>query len=88
VPPEAVELTVPQPQAAEIYYSACAMIDRHNRCRHDDLHLEHRVMSMTLWKRGNLSVVGMRVVDAYLVFKSVARSERIMQRDIYIELAH
>jgi hypothetical protein len=25
-PPEVVELTVPQPQAAEIYYSACAMI--------------------------------------------------------------
>jgi hypothetical protein len=29
--PERVELVVPQPQAAEVYYTACAQIDRHNR---------------------------------------------------------
>jgi hypothetical protein len=87
-PPEVVDLTVPQPQAAEIYYSACAMIDRHNRCRQDDLQLEYKVKSLTCWKRVNLFVVGMRVVDAYLVFKSVARNESITQRDFYIELPH
>jgi hypothetical protein len=32
--PERMELKVPQPKAAGIYYSCCAMIDcRHNRCR-------------------------------------------------------
>jgi Transposase IS4 len=36
-PPEVVKLSVPQSQAAEIYYSACAMIDRHNWCRQDKL---------------------------------------------------
>jgi hypothetical protein len=36
----------------------------------------------------NLSVVGMCVVDAYIVFKSVARNESITQRDFYIELPH
>jgi hypothetical protein len=50
-PREVVELTVPQPQAAEIYYSACDMIDRHNRCRQDDLQLEHKVNSLTWWKK-------------------------------------
>ena len=29
-PPERVELTIPQPKAAEIYYSTCASIDHHN----------------------------------------------------------
>ena len=28
-----VNLTIPQPKASEIYYSACSKIDRHNRCR-------------------------------------------------------
>jgi hypothetical protein len=63
------------------------MIARHNRCRQDDLQLEHKVKSLTWWKRVNLSVVGMCVVDAYLVFKSVAPNESITQRDFYIELA-
>jgi Transposase IS4 len=67
-PPEVAELTVPQPQAAERYYSACAMIDRHNRYRRDDLQLEHMVKTMTWWKRVNLSILGMCVVDAYFVF--------------------
>ena len=30
VPPERVKLTIPQPKAAEIYYSTCASIDHHN----------------------------------------------------------
>jgi hypothetical protein len=80
-PPEVVELTVPQLQALEIYYSACAMIDRHNRCRQDDLQLEHKVKSLTWWKTINLSVVGICIGDAYLVFKSVARNESNTQRD-------
>jgi hypothetical protein len=29
--PERVELVVPQPQVAEVYYSACAQIDRNSR---------------------------------------------------------
>jgi hypothetical protein len=34
---ELVHLTIAQPQACEVYYNACGMIDRHNRCRQDDL---------------------------------------------------
>jgi hypothetical protein len=29
--PKPVELVVPQPQVAEVYYTACAQIDMHNR---------------------------------------------------------
>ena len=37
--PERVTLGIPQPQAAELCYSACGMIDRHNWCRQDE-HLQ------------------------------------------------
>jgi hypothetical protein len=87
-PPEVVELTVPQPQAAEINNSACGMIDRYNRCRQDDLQLERKVKTMPSWRRVNLFILGMCVVDAYLVFKSAACNESITQRDFYLELAH
>lgn len=43
--PERVEVIVPHPKAAEIYYSACGMIDRHNCCRQDDLELERKIDS-------------------------------------------
>ena len=29
-------------EVAEIYYQACSQIDRHNRCRQDDLGLEKK----------------------------------------------
>jgi hypothetical protein len=29
-----------KPKEAELYYSSCARIDQHNRCRQDDLQLE------------------------------------------------
>ena len=41
--PEHVDLEVRQPKASELYYSACAMIDIHNRCRQDDFDLEKKL---------------------------------------------
>jgi len=38
-------LTVPQPVVAETYYGCCAQIDRHNRCRQDDLRLENKLVT-------------------------------------------
>jgi hypothetical protein len=43
--PERVTLSVPQPQVAELYYSACAKIDRHNRCRQDNLMMERNFVT-------------------------------------------
>ena len=38
--PELLTLAIDQPKACELYYSCCAMVDRHNRCRQADLQLE------------------------------------------------
>ena len=42
-PPQKVNLMVSQPQIAEIYYSTCSAIDKHNRLRQDDLCIEKKV---------------------------------------------
>jgi hypothetical protein len=44
--PERIELTVTQPEATQFYYDACGKIDRHNRCRQDDLKLEKNIGTM------------------------------------------
>ena len=68
--PERVELTVPQPEAAEICYSACAKIDRHNRCRQADLCLEKKIGTLDWSMRVNMSILGMCIVDSWLAYKT------------------
>jgi hypothetical protein len=86
--PERVELVVPQPQAAEVYYAACAQIDRHNRCRQADLDLEKKVGTHDWSFRVNCSVLGIIIVDAWLVY-SVGRGLRtgMAQLEFYEQLA-
>jgi hypothetical protein len=43
--PERVTFSVPQPQVAELYYSACAKINRLNRSRQGDLMLERKFVT-------------------------------------------
>lgn len=64
---ERVVLTVPQPKAVELYYSCCAHIDRHNRYRQDDLRLEQKLGTHDWSLRVNLSVLGMCIVDSWLL---------------------
>lgn len=64
---ERVVLTVPQPKTVELYYSCCAHIDRHNRCRQDDLRLEQKLGTHDWSLRVNLSVLGMCIVDSWLL---------------------
>ena len=66
---ERIHFEIPQPPAAEVYYKACAGIDRHNRSRQDDLMLERKVGTKDWSVRVNLSIFGMCVVDAYYVAK-------------------
>ena len=63
-----VTLTVPQPQVAETYYCCCSQIDRHNRCRQDDLRLEHKLVTHDWSMRVNLSLLGMCIVDSLLLY--------------------
>jgi hypothetical protein len=41
--PDRVELQVPQPKAAENYYSTCGSVDQHNRHRMDTLNVEKKL---------------------------------------------
>ena len=83
---ERVELSVPQPKAAEVYYSACAKIDGHNRHRQDTLNLEKKVELKTWNKRFNMGLFAMKVVDTWLVFTGCTRAEEV-QKQFYMLLA-
>jgi Transposase IS4 len=70
-PPERVQLTIEQPKIAEIYYSTCASIDRHNRCRQDNLGIEKKIETKDWSMRVNLSIFSMIVVDSWQVYSSI-----------------
>ena len=61
--PEHVYLEVRYTNACDLYYSACAMVDRHNICRQDDLDLEKKVGTQEWSKRFNTSLLGICIVD-------------------------
>ena len=86
--PELVELSVPKPEAVEINYSCCGVIDRHNRCRQDDLMLEQKLGTADWSMRVNCSILGMIIVDSWLVYKG-CRGVRLdmTQTDFYIALS-
>jgi hypothetical protein len=68
-------LLIDQPKASALYYSAAAKIDQHNRSRQEDLGIERKLKTLDWSKRVNLSIFGMIVVDAMLVYKSSTLSE-------------
>jgi hypothetical protein len=65
---ERVQLEIPQPKATQVYYQTCGSIDSHNRKRQDDLDIEKTVRTHSWDKRANLTVFGMCVVDAFIVY--------------------
>ena len=86
-----MELEIPQPQAAELYYDACAIIDRHNRCRQDDLMLERKLGTMDWSMRVNTSLLGMCIVDAWYAYSQCTKTRGAKteekQQDFYSFLA-
>jgi hypothetical protein len=66
--PARVELTVPQPKAAELYCACCEKIDQHNWHRMDTLGLEWKLGSTSWALHVNVSVFGMIKVDAWLAY--------------------
>jgi hypothetical protein len=85
-PPNRVELFVPQPQAAEVYYLTCGLIDQHNRSRQDTLMLERKFKTHDWAKRVNMSLFAMIVVDTYLVYSQFTESKDT-QKEFYCDLA-
>jgi hypothetical protein len=69
--PERVQIIIPQPKAAEMYYSTCAKIDNHNRDRCDTLQLERKYKTNDWSMRVNLSIFGMIVVDCWKVYSKL-----------------
>jgi Transposase IS4 len=65
--PRRQRLTVEQLKVAEVYYSACARIDQHNRCRRDDLGLKRSLQTHDRSVLVNLTLLGMIVVDSWLL---------------------
>lgn len=86
-PPTRVQLTIPQPKAAELYYSACGMIDRHNRCRQDDLSIEKKLGTLDWSMRVNLSLLGMCIVDAWYAWNLCTGNTTEKQKEFYSGLA-
>ncbi|KAI2492446.1 Transposase IS4 [Fragilaria crotonensis] len=87
--PQLVDLVVPQPKAAEVYYETCAMIDRHNRHRQDTLGIENKLVTQNWSMRVNLTVFSMIVVDTWLAY-SQCKGESAMlekQKTFYTLLA-
>ena len=85
--PTRVELTVPQPKAAEIYYDACAMIHRHNRHWQNTLALEVKLGTHNWGMRVNLSIFGMIVVDTWLAYSQCTGNTKENQKYLYTALS-
>jgi len=80
-------VSVPQPEVAEIYYGCCAQIDRHNRCRQDDLRLEHKLGTHDWSQRVNLSLLGICIVDSWLLHAGARGPASLKQAAFYEDLA-
>ena len=78
-----VLLTVRQPKVVETYYSSCAAIDRHNRCRQDDLQLERKLVTLDWSKRVGISLLGIIIVDSWLLYSGAHGGEGLTQRKFY-----
>jgi hypothetical protein len=83
---EMVELTVPQPKAAEECYSTCGSVDQHNWHRMDTLNIEKKIETKEWSRRVNMSILGMCMVDTWLAL-SQATASQCLQTDFYIALS-
>jgi len=84
---ERIAVPVPQPEVAEIFYGCCARIDRHNRCRQDDLRLEHKLGTHEWSQRVNISLLGVCIVDAWLLHSGARGPASLKQAAFYEDLA-
>ena len=69
--PNMVDLTIPQPITAEIYYITCDQTDRQNMCCQESLDMEKKLGTKDQLKRFNLSIFAMNVVDVWLEYRGI-----------------
>lgn len=83
-----VSLIVRQPRVAEIYYGCCSQIDRHNRCRQDDLRLEKKLGTHDWSTRVNHSLLGICLVDSWMLYHGArGPAATLLQTQFYEQLA-
>ena len=76
--------TIEQPEVAENYYSCCASIDQHIRCRQDDFMLERKLRIQDWSFRVNTTVLGICIVGARLLYLGEhGKKNHILQRTFY-----
>jgi Transposase IS4 len=83
--PRKVEINVPQPEVSELYYSCCAAIDKHNRCRQADLGLEKKFQVKEWSFRVNSSLLAMLVVDAWMIYTGAVGDYKSMSQSEFYE---
>jgi hypothetical protein len=82
-----VTLEIKQPRVPELYYNSCAMIDRQNRCRQDDLMLERKYNTQDRSIRVNRSLLGTVIVDSWLYASARGLLRSMKQRTFHETLA-
>ncbi len=76
------------PQIAETYYAAASQIDRHNHCCQQDLHLEKKFKVREWSMRVNTSLLDIRIVDSWLLYKgSLGCRDLMTSNDYFSKLA-
>jgi hypothetical protein len=80
-PPERVELMIPQPAAAEVYYAAAGKIDQHNRDRQATLAMETKLKTHDWSMRVNMTLLAMCVVDSWRVWSRISQDDQGDQRE-------
>lgn len=85
---EQVSVEVRQPKVVQLYYSVASQIDKHNRCRQADLAIERKIGTKSWAFRVNSSILGMMVVDCWLLYHAASGSRsHINQNTFYKKLA-
>ena len=83
-----VDMEVRQPEVAENYYGACVAFDQRNRCRQDDLMLERKLQTHDWSFRINCSILGIIVVDSWLLYAGECGwRAKLSRREFYEDLA-
>jgi len=76
---------MPQQQVAETYSRCFPQIDRLNRCTQDDLQLEHKLVTHNRSIRVIMSLLGICIVDSWLLFAEARGAAPGLNQDGYYE---
>lgn len=82
---EQAGLTLEQPKVAQFYNEGCVSIVQRNRCRQDDLALEHKYGTYDWSRRVNLSLFGICVVDGWMLYSGAHGAAAVLTPAQFID---